>query len=292
MNTKKNMAPLLITALLLTSLVGCGTTKTTGFDAKHTITVVSREDGSGTRGAFIELMEIQEKASDGSKVDKTTKEAIIANKTDVMLSNISGDEYAIGYVSLGSLSSSVTALSVDGVIASSENIKNHTYKIARPFNIATKDDISEVTQDFINYILSNEGQAVISSEYIAVDDTAAAYSGNMPSGKVVVAGSSSVTPIMEKLKEAYLKINTNAKIEVQMSDSTSGMTGAIDGTCDIGMASRNLKDSEKEKLKNTEIALDGIAIIVNPQNPLTDISSNTIKDVFVGDKLTWNEITE
>lgn len=276
--------------LFFSGLAGCTGSETDGFDAEREITVVSREDGSGTRGAFIELLKIEEKGADGNKTDRTTKEAIIANKTDVMLTNVAGDDYAIGYVSLGSLSSNVKALSVDGVEASAENIKNGTYKVARPFNIATKGSVSEVAQDFINFILSNEGQKVVSSSYIAVNDNVPAFSGSNPSGKVVVAGSSSVTPIMEKLKEAYLAVNPNAQIEVQLSDSTAGMTGAIDGTCDIGMASRNLKDSEKEKLTGIEIALDGIAIIVNNNNDINDISAEDVKSIFVGEKTVWSEI--
>ena len=235
-------------------------------------------------------MGIEEKGADGTKVDKTTSEAVIANKTDVMLTNVSGDEYGIGYVSLGSLSSSVKAVDVDGVEATAENIKNGTYKVARPFNIATKAEISDVAQDFIDFILSADGQEIVSNGYIKVDDNAAPYAGTKPAGKIVVAGSSSVSPVMEKLKEAYLAVNTNAEIELQTSDSTAGMTGAIEGTCDIGMASRDLKDSEKETLTSTAIALDGIAIIVNPANPIENITSEQVKDIFTGAKTMWSEI--
>ncbi len=264
----------------------------TSFKADSEIHVVSREDGSGTRGAFIELMGIEEKTDDGGKKDNTTKEAIIANKTDVMLTNVSGDEYAIGYVSLGSLNNSVKALKIDGVEATTSNIKDGSYKVARPFNIATKAEISELAQDFIDFILSAEGQKVVAASYIAVDDDAAAYAGTKPAGKIVVAGSSSVTPIMEKLKEAYIEINPDADIEIQLSDSTAGMTGAIEGTCDIGMASRALKDSEKEKLEGTEIALDGIAIIVNPKNPAQGASSDEIKQIFTGAATLWSDIVK
>ncbi|MCC8169535.1 MAG: extracellular solute-binding protein, partial [Oscillospiraceae bacterium] len=252
--------------------------------------VVSREDGSGTRGAFIELFGIEEKDESGNKTDKTTSEAIIANKTDIMLANVSGDDYAIGYVSLGSLSNSVKALNIDGTEATADNVKNGTYTIARPFNIATKAEISETAQDFIDFILSAEGQEVVSDGYIPVDDSAPAYSGSMPSGKIVVSGSSSVSPIMEKLKEAYLAVNTNASIEIQTSDSTSGMNGAMEGTCDIGMASRDLKDSELAELTPTEIALDGIAVIVNNANPINDITSDTVKSIFTGEIEAWSEV--
>lgn len=235
-------------------------------------------------------MGIEEKGADGTKTDKTTNEAVIANKTDVMLTNVAGDEYGIGYVSLGSLSSSVKAVKVDGVEATAENVKNGTYKVARPFNIATKSDISDVAQDFIDYILSSEGQEIVSDGYIKINDDAQPYAGSKPAGKIVVAGSSSVSPVMEKLKEAYLKVNTNAEIELQTSDSTAGMTGAMEGTCDIGMASRELKDSESAVLTATPIALDGIAVIVNPQNPTDDMSTEDIKDIFTGTKTMWSEI--
>ena len=302
MKTRNLIAGLLTGIMAAAALAGCGETATTSstssdsstsaskFNADSEITVVSRENGSGTRGAFIELMGIEEKGADGTKVDKTTSEAVIANKTDVMLTNVSGDEYGIGYVSLGSLSSSVKAVDVDGVEATAENIKNSTYKVARPFNIATKAEISDVAQDFIDFILSADGQEIVSNGYIKVDDNAAPYAGTKPAGKIVVAGSSSVSPVMEKLKEAYLAVNTNAEIELQTSDSTAGMTGAIEGTCDIGMASRDLKDSEKETLTATAIALDGIAIIVNPANPIENITSEQVKDIFTGAKTMWSEI--
>ena len=302
MKTRNLIAGLLTGIMAAAALAGCGETATTSstssdsstsaskFNADSEITVVSRENGSGTRGAFIELMGIEEKGADGTKVDKTTSEAVIANKTDVMLTNVSGDEYGIGYVSLGSLSSSVKAVDVDGVEATAENIKNGTYKVARPFNIATKAEISDVAQDFIDFILSADGQEIVSNGYIKVDDNAAPYAGTKPAGKIVVAGSSSVSPVMEKLKEAYLAVNTNAEIELQTSDSTAGMTGAIEGTCDIGMASRDLKDSEKETLTATVIALDGIAIIVNPANPIENITSEQVKDIFTGAKTMWSEI--
>ena len=302
MKTRNLIAGLLTGIMAAAALAGCGGAATTSstssdsstsaskFNADSEITVVSRENGSGTRGAFIELMGIEEKGADGTKVDKTTSEAVIANKTDVMLTNVSGDEYGIGYVSLGSLSSSVKAVKVDGVEATPENIKNGTYKVARPFNIATKAEISDVAQDFIDFILSADGQEIVSNGYIKVDDNAAPYVGTKPSGKIVVAGSSSVSPVMEKLKEAYLAVNTNAEIELQTSDSTAGMTGAIEGTCDIGMASRDLKDSEKETLTATAIALDGIAIIVNPANPIENITSEQVKDIFTGAKTMWSEI--
>lgn len=262
---------------------------TANFNTKKEITVISREDGSGTRGAFIELFGIEVK-EDGVKKDMTTKEAVIAGKTDVMLTNIANDPYSIGYVSIGSLNNNVKALSVDSVTASSENVKNGTYKISRPFNIATKADISETAQDFISFILSSEGQQVVSKDYVSVIDNAAPYSGSKPNGKVTVAGSSSVTPVMEKLKEAYAAINPNATIEIQMSDSSAGMNGAIEGTCDIGMASRELSDKEKAELTPYAIALDGIAVIVNNQNSLSDITKDQVKSIYTGESTIWNQI--
>ena len=254
------------------------------------ITVVSREDGSGTRGAFIELMEIQEKNADGSKVDKTTKEAVIVNKTDIMLTSVAGDEYAIGYVSLGSLNDSVKALAIDGAEATAANVKNGSYKVARPFNIVTKGEASGLAKEFIDFIMSAEGQQVVEkSGYIKVDDNAPAFAGTNPSGKISVAGSSSVAPVMEKLREAYLAINPNASIEVQQSDSTAGMTAAMEGTCDIGMASRELKEAEAAVLTPLAIANDGIAVIVSPQNPATGMTKEQVKAVFTGEAELWSD---
>ena len=257
------------------------------------ITVVSREDGSGTRGAFIELFGVEEKDADGNKVDNTTEEAEITNNTAVMMSNVAGDVDAIGYISLGSLNDSVKAVKIDGVEATAENIKSGEYKVSRPFNIATNGEVSDVAQDFIDYILSTEGQAVIEENgYISIDDVKDAES-TQPEGKVVVAGSSSVTPVMEKLKEAYAEVNPNAEIEIQQSDSTTGMTSAIDGICDIGMASRELKDEELEAgLTSTTIANDGIAIIVNNDNPTDDLSVDQVKSIYVGETTTWGDLTK
>lgn len=255
------------------------------------ITVVSREEGSGTRGAFIELTGVEEKNADGVKVDNTTEEAVVTNSTNVMMTTVAGDESAIGYISLGSLNDTVKALQIDGVDATVENIKNGTYTLARPFNIATKEGLSKVAQDFVNYILSAEGQQVIAdNKYIPLDD-APAYEGKQVSGKIVVAGSSSVTPVMQKLAEAYQVVNPNAEIEVQQSDSTTGMQSAIDGICDIGMASRDLKDSEKEAgLNGQTIAMDGIAVIVNQNNDLTTLTLAQVKSIFTGEATEWENV--
>lgn len=256
------------------------------------ITVISREDGSGTRGAFIELTGVEEKDADGNKVDNTTVDAQIANKTDVVLTSVAGNPAAIGYVSLGSLNDTVKALKVDGAEATTANVKSGAYTLARPFNIATKGDPTGVAADFIRFILSKEGQqVVVDNKYIEVSDTAEAFvKSDESSGTISVGGSSSVSPVMEKLKEAYETLNPNAKIDLQTSDSTAGMTGAIDGTFDIGMASRELKDSETAELTGTAIALDGIAVIVNPENTLEGLTTEQIKSVYVGAVTDWSEL--
>lgn len=266
------------------------TTEDTIADAD--ITIVSREDGSGTRGAFIELFGIQEEV-DGEKVDMTTEEAQITNSTSVMMTTVAGDEYAIGYISLGSLDESVKALKIDGAEATAENVKSGEYKVSRPFNIATKKDMdNEVAKDFINFIMSTEGQTVVEDNgYIAVEG-AEAFEGTQPSGKAVVGGSSSVAPVMEKLAEAYKAVNPNAEIELQTTDSTTGMTSTIDGSYDIGMASRELKEEESAELDAKVIATDGIAVIVNNNNALDELSSEQVKAIYTGEALTWDEVVE
>lgn len=292
---KKTVSKTLAVVMSLTMLAGVATgCGSKSFDAKKNITIVSREDGSGTRGAFVELFGIEEKDANGEKVDRTIDSAQITNNTSVMMTTVSGNMYAIGYISLGSLNDTVKALKVDGVEASAANVKAGTYKIARPFNIAYKDgSLSDVSQDFVDYIMSSEGQQIITDNgYISVDDSQP-YSGSKPSGKIVVAGSSSVSPVMEKLKEAYMKVNTGADIEIQTSDSTTGMTSAVDGVCDIGMASRELKDSETSAgLTSLAIALDGIAVVVNNDNPTTDITSEQIKSIYTGETTTWENIAK
>lgn len=255
------------------------------------ITVISREDGSGTRGAFVELTGVEEKNDAGEKVDNTTAEAEIANKTDVVLTSVAGNESAIGYVSLGALNETVKAVQVDGVEATVENVKSGDYTLSRPFNIATKGEPTGVAKDFINFIMSAEGQAIVEEEgYIKIDDAAAAFTSDGSSGQIAVGGSSSVSPVMEKLIEAYKALNPNAQIELQTSDSTSGMTGAIDGTFAIGMASRELKDEETAELTGTAIALDGIAVVVNPANTVEDLTMDQIKGIYTGEITDWSEV--
>ncbi|MEG1584710.1 MAG: substrate-binding domain-containing protein [Anaerovorax sp.] len=293
---KKILSIMLLATLILGTFAGCagggsGTDgEVAGWDAANDISVISREDGSGTRGAFIELFGIEEKDAAGNKTDRTTKDATIAPKTNVMLTNVAGDAYAMGYVSLGSLNDQIKALKIDGVEATAENVKNGTYKIARPFNIATKGEPTGLAKDFIDFIMSADGQTVVTDSYIAIDDKAAPYAGDKPKGKIVIAGSSSVTPIMEKLAEAYKAMNGNAEIEVQMTDSTAGMQATMDGTCDIGMASRELKDSETSSLTSMAIALDGIGVIVNKENIMTDMTSAQVKAIFTGETTMWSEI--
>lgn len=291
---KKMLSFGLMMTLAASMLAGCGGSGEPAADesaAGSPITVVSREDGSGTRGAFIELFGIEEKNDAGEKIDLTTDMAEITNSTAVMMTTVAGNTNAIGYVSLGSLDDSVKVLSIDGVEATVENIKNGTYSVARPFNIATGKEVSEAAQDFINFILSDEGQVVVEENGYISQGSTGAFESTMVEGKVIVAGSSSVTPVMEKLKEAYLAINTNASIEVQQSDSTTGMTSAIEGMCDIGMASRELKDSELEAgLTPTVIAMDGIAVVVNHNNAVNGLESAQVKDIFTGTVTDWSEV--
>ena len=283
---KKRIAGILTAALIGTTVMGTVVMAA----PSGAIDVISREDGSGTRGAFVELFGIEEE-KDGEKVDMTTQEASITNNTDVMLTTVAGDENSIGYVSLGSLNDTVKAVKIDGAEATAENVADDTYKVARPFNIVTGDKLSDAAQDFINYIMSEDGQKIISAnKYIEVANSGAFTSTN-PKGKIVVAGSSSVTPVMEKLIEAYKAINANADIELQESDSTTGITSTSDGTCDIGMASRELKDTETALgLKATVIAMDGIAVIVNKNNPADDYTVDQIKSIFTGSAAKWEDV--
>lgn len=282
--TSKLAAIFTSVALAAAMLASCG-------GSSDKITVISREDGSGTRGAFIELTGIEEKDSNGNKTDNTKKDALICKSTDVVLTQVSGDKNAIGYISFGSLNDTVKALKVEGVEPSTATIESGDYKIVRPFNIAVKDGLSDAAQDFENYILSSEGQDIIEKAgYIKIDKSAAAYASNNASGKVVVSGSSSVTPVMEKLAEAYQKANTNVTVDVQQSDSSTGIKDAINGTSDIGMASRVISDDElSQGIKSVTIAQDAIAVIVNKDNAVEDITMDEIKAIYTGSKTTWSD---
>ena len=262
------------------------------FDTSTEISVFSREDGSGTRGAFIELFGIEQKDADGNKVDMTTEEAAITNSTSVMMTSVANDEYAIGYISLGSLNDTVKAVAIDGAAPSVDTVKDGSYKVVRPFNIVVMEDaLTPVDQDFINFILSADGQAVVTENgYIALD-AEEAFESNMSEGKIVVGGSSSVSPVMEKLAEAYQVINTNAEIEIQTTDSSTGVSSAIDGTYNIGMASRGLKDTETEQgATAVKIADDGIAVIVNNGNPIEELTSEQVLGIYTGEVYTWDEL--
>ncbi len=295
---KKILSLGLAALMTVFALTGCGADKGTdnnnggtgtGTDA---ISVLTREEGSGTRGAFIELLGIEEKNANGKKVDKTIDTAETTNSTSVMITTVQGNKAAIGYISLGSLDKSkVKALKVDGAEAATDNVKSGEYKVSRPFNIATKGDATGVASDFIKFILSADGQAVVEKNGYISEGNTGAYKASGQKGKITIGGSSSVTPVMEKLKEAYVKLNPDVTIDVQQNDSSSGMKGAIDGIYDIGMASRDVKDSEKEAgLTSIKIALDGIAVIVNKDNTLDAITSEQIKNIYTGSLTKWSEI--
>lgn len=279
----KKKLTLALSAMML--LTGCG-------NISHaSITPVSREDGSGTRGAFVELFGVQEKNENGEKMDMTTDMAEITNSTAVMLMTVTGNKNAIGYISMGSMNDAVKTLQIDGVEATFENIKNGSYQVARPFHIATRAEVSPAAQDFISYILSAEGQKIVEESGYISRGSMGAYQPTNARGNVVVSGSSSVAPVMEKIKEAYEAVNHNVTIEMQQSDSTIGMNSLKEGMCDIGMASRDLKESELEAgLIPTVIAMDGIAVVVNHKNPLNGLKSEDVQAIYRGEVDEWTEI--
>lgn len=299
--TKKITATALFGVLAVSAFAGCGGASSSSngssdagsdaakFDASKTISVVTREEGSGTRDAFTELTGVLVKDGD-NKTDNTTTSAVTINSTEAVITNVKDNEAAIGYISLGSLNDTVKALKIGGVEATADNVKSGDYAVSRPFNIAYKGELSDVAQDFVDYIMSSDGQKIVSDNgYVTVSENAA-YSGKKPSGKISVAGSSSVSPVMEKLAEAYQKVNTNAKVEIQTSDSSAGMQSAMGGTCDIGMASRDLKDEEKSALKVETIAKDGIAVIVNSANTCDDLTLDQVKSIYTGETTVWSDI--
>lgn len=299
--TKKITATALFGVLAVSAFAGCGGAGSSSngssdagsdaakFDASKTISVVTREEGSGTRDAFTELTGVLVKDGD-NKTDNTTTSAVTINSTEAVITNVKDNEAAIGYISLGSLNDTVKTLKIGGVEATADNVKSGDYAVSRPFNIAYKGELSDVAQDFVDYIMSSDGQKIVSDNgYVTVSENAA-YSGKKPSGKISVAGSSSVSPVMEKLAEAYQKVNTNAKVEIQTSDSSAGMQSAMGGTCDIGMASRDLKDEEKSALKVETIAKDGIAVIVNNANTCDDLTLDQVKSIYTGETTVWSDI--
>lgn len=296
----RKYAAVAVSVLCLTgALAGCGSSSSSSSsgstDTKaalsKNITVVSREDGSGTRGAFIELVGVEQKDSSGKKIDMTSEDAVVVNSTATVITTVAGDESSIGYISLGALNSTVKAVKVGGVEATADNVKNGSYKLSRPFNIATKGTPNELSQDFINYIMSADGQKIVEDNGYISESNTGTFTSAGSTGKIVVAGSSSVTPVMEKLIEGYKKVNSGATIELQESDSTTGMTAVKDGTCDIGMASRELKDSEKSAgLTSQAIALDGIAVVVNAKNSISDMTIDQIKSVYTGETTEWSKV--
>jgi len=317
---KKTLAAFVIAALMLSGLYGCSqsspapqgaqnsqnsqaiqqpNTQTmpapapapagpaSDFNERREINVVSREEGSGTRGAFIELLGIQVRGDDGTTKDMTTREAIIADGTNIVMTNVATDVYAIGYISTGSLNDTIKALSIDGAPPTVANIESGVYPVSRPFNIAYRGNPDGLAADFIDFIFSAEGQEVVKGRgYITVAENPV-YSGSRPSGRLVIDGSSSVFPLMERLVEAYQRINEGADIEVHLTDSSSGMQAAINGTADIGMASRDLREAETAELNHQVIAIDGIAVIVNNDNPLDALTREQVKDIFTGEVTTW-----
>lgn len=295
---KKILGLGIILSVITASLSGCVTdsgnqNSSTDKTKTASISLVSREDGSGTRGAFVELFGIEEKDADGNKIDRTSDLAEITNSTSVMMTTVAGNKNAIGYISLGSLNETVKAVNIDGASANIENIKNGTYRIARPFNIAAKDKENKNVTDFISFIMSEQGQKVIEDRGYISQGNQGPYTATGISGKITIAGSSSVAPVMEAIKEAYVLLNPNAEIEIQQSDSTTGMTSVAEGVCDIGMASREIKESELEKgLVPTVIAMDGIAVIVNNENPVNSLTSEQVKSIFTGYASDWSEITQ
>ena len=261
------------------------------FDTAQDIAVFTREDGSGTRGAFIELTGVEQKDADGKKVDMTTEAAAVQSSTNGVMTAVANDATAIGYISLGSLNDTVKAVTVDGVKAGADTVKDGSYTLARPFNIVTNGDATDpVAVDFIAYCLSADGQALATDKgYIGSEGEA--FTSAQPAGKIVVGGSSSVAPLMEKLVEAYKTVNPNAEIEHLTTDSTTGVSGALDGSYTIGLASRELKDSETEAgAKATVLAMDGIAVVVNPENPVENLTVDQIKSIYVGEVTTWDEV--
>lgn len=287
---KKFAAIFMCAALAVGALSGCSSNENSSTadnsTAGNPISVVTREDGSGTRGAFVELFGIED--ADGN--DAITQSAEISNSTSVVMTTVAGNPDAIGYISLGSLDNTVKALEIDGVAATVENINNGTYKVYRPFNIATKEGLSETAQDFVNFIMSEQGQAIVAEDYISVESNGS-YTPSGKTGTVTVSGSSSVTPVMQVLKEEYEALNPDVTIELQQSDSTTGVNDAIAGTSDIGMASRALKDSELEQgVVGTVIANDGIAVIVNNENTVTGLTSEQVKGIYMGELTNWSEV--
>ncbi len=292
---KKLLCTLLAGALMATALVGCGSTDSKTDETKETessamtgaIYPITRESGSGTRSAFSELFEIVD--ADGN--DAITETAESTSSTSVMMTTVAGNEYSIGYVSLGSLSDEVKAVKIDGAECTVDNVKSGTYKISRPFNICYIDGkLSKAAEDFKAFILSTEGQAVVEEEGYIPMETTESYKASGVSGKITLAGSTSVAPVMDKIKDAYQKLNSDVTIEIQESGSSAGIQSATEGAVDIGMSSRELSEDEAKTLKSEQIALDGIAVIVNKNNTVDNLTAENVKSIYLAETTDWSEI--
>lgn len=285
---KKILALTLCVVMAIAVFTGCGNNNADSKTDGAPITVISREDGSGTRGAFTELMGIMV-----DDVDNTTTSAEISQSTSVVLTTVAGNKNSIGYVSLGSLNDAVKAVKVDGVDATVENIKGGSYAASRPFLVVTNDKLTDVSKDFIKFILSKQGQDIIAEEgYITIDDNAADYETQKGiKGKIVLAGSTSVSPVMQKLADAYKAIYSDVTLEIQQTGSGAGITSTIEGACDIGMSSRDLKPEETaEGIEGITIAMDGIAVVVNNENSVEDLTSEQIRQIFTGEVTDWSQV--
>lgn len=291
-----------IAMVMVFTLAACGggtATETTStgdasnFDAGSMINVVSREEGSGTRGAFTEITGVLGEDASGNEVDNTTIEAVIQNGTNGVMTTVAGDEYGIGYISLGSLNDTVKPVMVEGVAATAEEVKAGNYSVARPFNVAWKEDtIGEIGTDMMLYIMSEEGQAIVEEEGYVSGGNDGAYTPANLTGQITIAGSTSVTPLMENLAEGYKAHNPNVTIDIQSTGSSAGMTSAMEGAANLGMASRDLKDSETAVLTHKAIAIDGIAVIVNNANPTEDLTMEQIKNIFTGEITEWSGVSK
>ncbi len=285
-----------VTAVLLAvalCAVLCSCLAAQEFVLPHEITVVSREDGSGTRSAFVTLLGLMSETDSGAQWDNTTLEAQITNNTAVMIATVAGDPYAVGYISMGSLSAQTTALSIDGVAPTPAAVADGSYPLSRPFLLVLPAEPDAATADFLTYLSSTAAAAVIENAGFVPAAPTGDYSAGALSGRIVVSGSSSVAPVMEKLKEAYETLNPNVNIEIQMSDSTTGVTSVSEGICDLGMSSRALSAAELASVGSVQtLALDGIAVIVNELNPLRQLSSAQLRDIYSGALSDWSEVCD
>lgn len=275
---KKIMLVFLLLLMFVSSLFSQGNRE------DKAISVISREEGSGTRSAFVSLLGIEK---DGE--DLTTLTSEIANSTSVVITTVENNKNAIGYISLGSLSSRVKALEIDSVLPTLESVKSGEYKVARPFIAATKNP-NPLTLDFLSFVMSETGQSLIEKKgYIKNSDSSTSYNPSFLKGELTISGSSSVYPVMEVLVEAYMALNKDVKITLLQSDSTTGLNDLAGNKVDIALSSRNLKDAEIEKgLVPTVIAQDGIVVIVNKDNPVSSLSSSEVKDIYLGLLTSWD----